>query len=793
MPTELELIALETEFDLYLPFSKRLVLNLPNSDDRVRAAQWLQKLRTIHDDNYKKLRNEHLKLLLFALHRRSLVGIFEVKPPKDELESFHDGLTLLEMTRELIEITEARASSGANAADPLACPLPPVWTNLSFDLKEYSAMQHIPKFGAHCFYAVSNEPIQFWRKSYGEYPGVGDIPNSLQWEKLLAKISDHVLEKQAEMDRRINIMKAIEKGEATEDELYPDIDFSKKIEVQKCPDEVFKWKTDSPLQLHQNYDFSDVGIAEDIESQGKEQLELDEQAFQVLDSSLPGRQRIHVREPYFYHLPGDIVERRNHGVDDNVAEDAYDYELRIQMMKKICPVFLERGGSSNTAVSDDSTVLGRGYMSDICKKKDFEEPPCCKELDMCSDNTQSGNSVSFDTHQNVNVRFQSDFTSQKECSVLYSGVNNVVNQNKVIACLPTLPLPDLEYLVNSQPPNSLNSSQCPGSCQTPVLPQVNCQNPEPQPKISQTSTPQLNICQTSTPPQNICQTTTTPQPNICQTSTPQPNICQTSTPQQNICQTSTPQPMNSGFQIVPNSCQTPPLSMNPNFQWNTTPSTTPQSTTSNFQSHICQTAPQTMNSDFQVARKGSPTTTPQSITPRSMNSNLQLASACPQTPPTQTLTSNLQISQPQMNNLQVLTPQTMNYNYQQPSTPQTPTPQTPTTPQTPSTLDSYQLGQFNCPISPSQSLNSSFIPSTMTTPSSQLTMDQINWFNQAQQQQQLNYMVGDYQMQQLGQNPGDMAPQLDSYQLYTLQQLQMQRGICNFPQPQLQQDNNTCK
>lgn len=31
MPTELELIALNTEFDLYLPFSKRLVLNLPDA------------------------------------------------------------------------------------------------------------------------------------------------------------------------------------------------------------------------------------------------------------------------------------------------------------------------------------------------------------------------------------------------------------------------------------------------------------------------------------------------------------------------------------------------------------------------------------------------------------------------------------------------------------------------------------------------------------------------------------------------------------------------------------------
>lgn len=59
---------------------------------------WLQKLRSIKNDEQKKLRNEHLKLLLFALHRRSLVGVFAHKPPKEELESFHDGLTVRLLT-----------------------------------------------------------------------------------------------------------------------------------------------------------------------------------------------------------------------------------------------------------------------------------------------------------------------------------------------------------------------------------------------------------------------------------------------------------------------------------------------------------------------------------------------------------------------------------------------------------------------------------------------------------------------------------------------------------------------
>lgn len=322
MPTELELIALNTEFDLYLPFSKRLVLNLPNSKDRTRAALWLQKLRSIKDDNFKKLRNEHLKLFLFALHRRSLVGIFEKPPPKDELESFHDGLTLMEMTRELIEITEKKEQQGGdNELAEGECPLPKVLTNISYDLKEYSAMQNIPKFGAHVFYAVSNEPMQLWKKSeHGEYPPTGDIPNQLQWEQVFAKLSDHVLEKQAEIDRRMEIMKMIEAGDASPDDLEPDIDFKKKIEVPICPPFTFKWKADSLLKIHQNYDFSDIKDADNIEVQGTWQLEDDEEAFHFVDDTTPGRRRIVIRDPYFQGLPADIIERRHHGIVEEIPE-----------------------------------------------------------------------------------------------------------------------------------------------------------------------------------------------------------------------------------------------------------------------------------------------------------------------------------------------------------------------------------------------------------------------------------------------------------------------------------------
>lgn len=64
--------------------------------------------------------------------------------------------------------------------------------------------------------------------------------------------------------------------------------------------------------------FFSLNRAEDLEAQGKNQLELDEAAFSFLDDSLPGRQRVIVRSPYFEGLPADIAERRVHGVLEGI-------------------------------------------------------------------------------------------------------------------------------------------------------------------------------------------------------------------------------------------------------------------------------------------------------------------------------------------------------------------------------------------------------------------------------------------------------------------------------------------
>ncbi|XP_039294609.1 uncharacterized protein LOC111054155 isoform X5 [Nilaparvata lugens] len=357
MPTELELIALETEFDLYLSFTKRLVLNLPDSDDRTRAAIWLQKLRGITNDDQKKLRNEHLKLLLFALHRRSMLSVFE-KPPPEELESFHDGLTLLEMTRELIELTEKKHAGGDSTGE---CPLPPVSTNVSADLKEYCASQSIPKFGAHVYYAVSNEPIQMWSKSPNcVYPAISDVPNPLQWELTLSKLTDHVLEKQAEAERLAAEAAHDDKTEEKDNtQVLPMID----VAVCNAPgSNRFKWKPDSILTLHQNYDFSDVGVAEDLEVQGKWQLELDEMAFSILDHSLPGRQRVVVRDPYYKGLPPDIAERRNHGVIDEVEVESSSSSSGLESSAG------ERGSKTETSNSPPSQTGTNTKQSGCCRK-----------------------------------------------------------------------------------------------------------------------------------------------------------------------------------------------------------------------------------------------------------------------------------------------------------------------------------------------------------------------------------------------------------------------------------------
>ncbi|XP_075234104.1 uncharacterized protein LOC142331936 [Lycorma delicatula] len=95
---------------------------------------------------------------------------------------------------------------------------------------------------------------------------------------------------------------------------------SKKLELKVCNPVVFKWKKDSNLNLHQTYEIYNEGDIDNIEKQGRLQLELDEEALSILDTSLPGRQRVVIRDPYYRYLPPDLAERRTHGVVEEIPE-----------------------------------------------------------------------------------------------------------------------------------------------------------------------------------------------------------------------------------------------------------------------------------------------------------------------------------------------------------------------------------------------------------------------------------------------------------------------------------------
>lgn len=76
------------QFDFYLRFAKPLVLNLPEPNERVLAAAWLQKLRNPASGG-EPLRTDYLKLLLFVLQRKRLAGPFTINPGHyEELEQF---------------------------------------------------------------------------------------------------------------------------------------------------------------------------------------------------------------------------------------------------------------------------------------------------------------------------------------------------------------------------------------------------------------------------------------------------------------------------------------------------------------------------------------------------------------------------------------------------------------------------------------------------------------------------------------------------------------------------------
>ncbi|KAF2905192.1 hypothetical protein ILUMI_00969 [Ignelater luminosus] len=155
----------ETDFDFYLRFAKPLVLNLNKPNDRALAAAWVQKLRD-KKVGTEKLRTDYLKLLLFVLQRKQLIGVFSKNPNQfEKLEEFPE-TNLHNVAKELLEVEEQyRKQEIVSGVSGAKGDSPPYSTEHSADLLEYSAAQDIPNFGVHAYYAISNEPLPNWDRT----------------------------------------------------------------------------------------------------------------------------------------------------------------------------------------------------------------------------------------------------------------------------------------------------------------------------------------------------------------------------------------------------------------------------------------------------------------------------------------------------------------------------------------------------------------------------------------------------------------------------------------------------
>nr|CAH7723448.1 unnamed protein product [Callosobruchus chinensis] len=155
-----------SDLDFYIRFARPLIFNLPDAQDRVLASAWVKKIKS-PDVGSDKLRTDYIKLLLFALQRQKLVGIFSDDPTGyEKLEDFPEEYDLNEMARLILQkekserIQRIRRQLRGHTGD-----YPPYSTDLSPDLREYVAAQDIPGFGVHCYYAISKDPVNTWHKA----------------------------------------------------------------------------------------------------------------------------------------------------------------------------------------------------------------------------------------------------------------------------------------------------------------------------------------------------------------------------------------------------------------------------------------------------------------------------------------------------------------------------------------------------------------------------------------------------------------------------------------------------
>ncbi|XP_066151589.1 uncharacterized protein [Euwallacea fornicatus] len=156
----------KNEFVFYFKLARPMVLNLPESRDRILAVAWLRKLS---DENVgdERLRTTYLKLLIFCLQRRRLSGIFGDDPRLYEvLENLASNIDLNECARNLLkQERQGRHETTPQEMGEDIAAFPPFTTDCSPDLTEYAAVQNIPNFGVHAYYAISKHPVNKWQRS----------------------------------------------------------------------------------------------------------------------------------------------------------------------------------------------------------------------------------------------------------------------------------------------------------------------------------------------------------------------------------------------------------------------------------------------------------------------------------------------------------------------------------------------------------------------------------------------------------------------------------------------------
>ncbi|XP_047109573.1 serine/arginine repetitive matrix protein 1-like [Schistocerca piceifrons] len=82
------------ELEFYFKLANPLALSLPDADEKARAAAWLRRLGE-EEAGPLRMRADYLRLLVFALQRRRLVGVFAAPPDASQpLQPFQDGASV---------------------------------------------------------------------------------------------------------------------------------------------------------------------------------------------------------------------------------------------------------------------------------------------------------------------------------------------------------------------------------------------------------------------------------------------------------------------------------------------------------------------------------------------------------------------------------------------------------------------------------------------------------------------------------------------------------------------------